>query len=130
MNLNVINVGVEVLVFTSDVGLRILWLASIVARSLRFRVSLMYTYTRRAYFVTLLSFWAFHVFIQAVLDIVDFTCHILSFAGFAMRAKSDGFTEERLRGIGVTSAQTARDKMHSDVAAVLDNCKLLCEYWA
>ena len=57
-------------------------------------------FTRRAYFVTHLSFCVFHVFLQAVSDIVDFACYILSLAGFAMTAKSDGFTEERLHCIG------------------------------
>ena len=72
----------------------------------------------------------FRVLTQAVLHTVDFLCYIFFFAGFVMTAKSDGFTKERLRLIGVNSARAVWSKLRFDAGAVLDKFELLCEYWA
>ena len=70
----------------------------------------------------------FSLFIRIVLHLIRFTCYALLLLGATMPVKSDGFTEERLRRIGVNSARAVRGKLPSDVAAILDGFEFVCKY--
>ena len=70
----------------------------------------------------------FCFFIRIAFHLIGFTCYALLLLGVAMPVKSDGFTEERLRRIGVNSARAVRGKLPSDVAAILDGFEFVCKY--